>query len=285
MRVIANIVFLIENFILLIDTFIALIDLPSPVALYPLNKHFNTSDTSCHANPPGLPVGSHPAISDPGGPGHSSYEFAGKRHSYIQILPSIAMGSPRSITILGWIFHTGFSGPIVSYISGELGFGLWTTLPDTLTAKLSQHSDSPVSSNKVNLDSSWHYVGVSYDYPSGVLALWIDSVRVKETVVGKIQLATKGSLCMGACQGDEHYFKGRISCLQIYSKALSEDEVAVVKKRCSSEKTSKSTGLWSAPHNRIEWSRIFYFPQYPFSIKQQRTIKKLAEWGKYRENQ
>ena len=30
------------------------------------------------------------------------------------------------------------------------------------------------------------------------------------------------------------------------------------------------------PYNRIEQNRIFYFPQYPFTIKQQRTIKKLA---------
>ena len=43
---------------------------------------------------------------------------------------------------------------------------------------------------------------------------------------------TDAEIRIGARLGDGRYFKGKISCVQIYSKALSEAEVAAVKDRC-----------------------------------------------------
>ena len=43
---------------------------------------------------------------------------------------------------------------------------------------------------------------------------------------------TDAEIRIGAQLIDGRYFKGKISCVQIYSKALSEAEVAAVKDRC-----------------------------------------------------
>ena len=43
---------------------------------------------------------------------------------------------------------------------------------------------------------------------------------------------TDAEIRIGARLNDGRYFKGKISCVQIYSKALSEAEIAAVKGRC-----------------------------------------------------
>jgi hypothetical protein len=89
-----------------------------------------------------------------------------------------------------------------------------------------------LSSNQVGLQYSWHYVGMSYDHSTGVAALWVDGRKVDTLYIKGIELKTTGVIRLGAISSDDRYFRGRISCLQIYDEALKEAAVVSAKNRC-----------------------------------------------------
>ena len=72
----------------------------------------------------------------------------------------------------------------------------------------------------------------SLSLKTGVSSLWIDGKRVVKQDIGTFMIDTDAEIRIGARLNDGRYFKGNISCVQIYSKALSEAEVAAVKGRC-----------------------------------------------------
>ena len=52
---------------------------------------------------------------------------------------------------------------------------------------------------------------------------------VKSRNIGQIKLATQYPIRIGARDGDERRFAGKISCLQIYNKALDEQQIGNLK--------------------------------------------------------
>ena len=52
---------------------------------------------------------------------------------------------------------------------------------------------------------------------------------VKSRNIGQIKLATQYPIRIGARDGDERRFAGKISCLQIYDKALDEQQIGNLK--------------------------------------------------------
>lgn len=48
---------------------------------------------------------------------------------------------------------------------------------------------------------------------------------VKSRNIGQVDLATDQNIRLGACENDERYFEGKMSCLQIYDRALKEKEI------------------------------------------------------------
>lgn len=51
--------------------------------------------------------------------------------------------------------------------------------------------------------------------------------------MSRIYLATGYPVRMGAVTGVGQYFKGRVTCLQIYGMALTADEIPTIKKKCA----------------------------------------------------
>ena len=114
---------------------------------------------------------------------------------------------------------------------------------DTLYGRIisrNQETSNFLSSNRISLQYSWHYVGLSYDYSSGMAALLVDGIKVKTSYVGNIELNTKGMLRLGALSTDDRYFRGKISCLQIYDEALKESAVLQARNRCDKKGISKA---------------------------------------------
>ena len=52
---------------------------------------------------------------------------------------------------------------------------------------------------------------------------------VKSRNIGQIKLATQYPIRIGARDGDQRRFAGKISCLQIYNKALDEQQIGNLK--------------------------------------------------------
>ena len=51
--------------------------------------------------------------------------------------------------------------------------------------------------------------------------------------MGHIYLATQHPVRIGAVKGIPQYFRGRVTCLQIYGMALNPGQIATIKKKCA----------------------------------------------------
>ena len=103
--------------------------------------------------------------------------------------------------------------------------------------------------------NKWNQVGASYDNNTGVAQLWHDGKMVKSRNIGQVDLATDQNIRLGACDNDERYFEGKVSCLQIYDRALKEKEIGelrvcpkfLIRDQASKENASNKTdeGMYS----------------------------------------
>ena len=51
--------------------------------------------------------------------------------------------------------------------------------------------------------------------------------------MGHIYLATQHPVRIGSVKGIPQYFRGRVTCLQIYGMALNPSQIATIKKKCA----------------------------------------------------
>lgn len=75
---------------------------------------------------------------------------------------------------------------------------------------------------------------------------------VKSRNIGQIKLATQYPIRIGARDGDERRFTGKISCLQIYDKALDEQQIGNLK---------------SCPVKGMEWIFLKMFSCFARTVK------------------
>lgn len=218
--------------------------LPHPVGLYPLNGLYNTNDASCYGNLGGTGQDAQ-LVTGPFGQAGTAYEFSGIGTSYISIPQSKHLDAKNSITILVWIFQTGKAGSVIQYSNNNRGskyhasnsasMELRTSKTNSISMQFVKRSGQLVSSltdDTVILDNKWQYVGASYDRNSGTAKLWIDGKDVQQMNLGKLELRTDRDIQIGSGQGNGDSFEGRISCIQIYDRALTREEVTAVRNRC-----------------------------------------------------
>ena len=212
--------------------------LPYPVGLYPLNKLYNTVDASCYGNLGGIAKDVQ-LITGPFGKADTAYEFSGIGSSHITIPQSAHLDTKNSITILVWIFQTAQAGSVIQYLgNNNKGVGLYTLDSNSIMVQFLERSGESLSflrNHSVSLQNKWQYVGTSYNFNTGIATLWIDGIDVRQMNLGKVELSTDKDIRLGSGQGKGDSFEGRISCLQIYDKALTRDEVSAVRKRCFQE--------------------------------------------------
>lgn len=111
---------------------------------------------------------------------------------------------------------------------------MWLESPNKLVAKfenLASNLPYAIQSDKIRL-KTWNYVAATYDYLDGTAKLWIAGREVSRLKLGQFEIATQGDVRMGALVGDPNFYKGSISCVQIYNKSLTEQEINSVKDRC-----------------------------------------------------
>ena len=138
------------------------------------------------------------------------------------------------MTLLAWVFLENTDGPIFNYGVDFFGVHFWVG-GGYLFCEFPTRSGiylSPLHSGKLN-QGAWNFVGASYDYHSGVEKLWIEGKVCEEQNISTVELNTSGgSVRMGVLTGDDRFLKGRISCLQVYNRALTEREVRAVRGLC-----------------------------------------------------
>ena len=203
---------------------------PEPVAYFPLNAKYGTSDVKNRAaqgiaNDANLALG-------PRGEEGGSYEFSGHPSSYIEFSNSVggALDVRYSITILCWLYSDSQNGPIFNYkTSGNYGVHFWV-IEGKLFVRFNNRNYARTEALKhTSLLSGWTFVGASYDHSSGEAKLWVDGTAVQAKNVGAgYELGTQDNIRMGVRIGDARYFKGRITQMRVYDVALSQEHVLAI---------------------------------------------------------
>lgn len=198
--------------------------------MYPLNKRTRGKDISSSGNPEGELYGVRPAPGPDGLPDGSFY-FSGRKTSYIKFPNNGKLDSRYSLTLLAWVYPQG-SGPIFHFSPGGVRF--WVVRPNLLLVRFVRRTGRPTRQliSRRLIPRQWNYVGASYDEKTGIATLWRNSRPLKSVFIGRIRLATNRPVRMGSLPRDMRYFRGRISCMQVYSVPLSGPEIKRAEKVC-----------------------------------------------------
>ncbi|XP_074606932.1 uncharacterized protein LOC141859936 [Acropora palmata] len=229
----------------------ACVIVPQPVILFPLNAEYQTREIK-DRTVPGIPSGVRLAPG-PYGEEDGSFEFFGNANSFIEFpnSPGGALDVRYSMTILCWVYYDekgGPDGPIFNYYTGDrYGVHLWVV--NRLFYAYFNHDrayDSRTLLHHTSLAGGLKFIGVSYDNETGEIKLWAEEALKQTRNMGaNKQLGTQGSVRMGVRKDDERYFKGKISQLQIYNEALSQQQILKIATKPKGERNSVKPGFTS----------------------------------------
>ena len=203
------------------------------MAFYPLNVRYNSRDVSPSKNPQGHMANIRPAAG-PDGRNGGSFRFKGRSDSFIEFPNTGKLDAVNSITILAWINPDGPVGPIFNYKPDGFGVHVWMVRPTVLMARFvtrSKKFTTPVKTSKIR-PRVWNFVGATYDQRTGYAKLFVENREVARKRIGRIRLATNYPVRMGARRGDNRYFRGRITCVQVYGTALRPTQIRAAKQLC-----------------------------------------------------
>ena len=202
--------------------------------MYPLTLKTRGRDISLFGNPPGI-LRNVRLAPGPDGKPLGSYRFSGRSNSYIEFPNRGKIDTKRSITLLAWIYHEGRAGPIFNYKRDGWGVHFWMISPRTLFARFTKRRGrrftKAVLSRRVK-PREWQYVGATYNGRTGRAKLFVNRRFTASKYIGLIRLATNYPARMGARIGDRRYFRGRISCMQVYNTALTMRQIMRRRRRC-----------------------------------------------------
>ena len=243
--------------------------------MFPLNAEYQTRDIK-DRTAPGIPSGVSLAPG-PYGEEDGSYEFFGNASSFIEFpnSPGGALDVRYSMTILCWVYYDekgGPDGPIFNYnTGGRYGVHFWV-LNRLFYARFNDRAFLSLPFlHHTSLAGGWKFVGASYDNETGEIKLWADGAfkQTRRMRTG-VELGTQGSVRMGVRKNDIRYFKGKISQLQIYNEALSQQQILKLGTKPQGEKnlvqvrfrvTTRGQLLksWSAQSVGLEVSKLIRF--------------------------
>ncbi len=113
-------------------------------------------------------------------------------------------------------------GNLLSF-GGPEGHGLSISEDDKLTfSPVGQTPGAPLEGPKTDIDISnkWQYVAMTYDYTGGAGKVYIDGNEKNSVQIGKNIMKTDEDIEVGGGN-----FTGLISCLRIYDRALTRQEI------------------------------------------------------------
>lgn len=198
------------------------------LAIYPLAARTLGRDVSLSGNPAGILINVRPAPGPDRG-AKSSTRFFGRSNSYVNFPNKGRLDARYSITLLAWVYPEGRGGPIFSYGVDFSVVGS-NALSIGIRPRRRRVAITPLRSPAVLKPRQWNYVGASYDGSTGIVKLYLSGRVIAQRQMTKVQLATNNPARMGAI--NRHFFRGRVSCMQVYSGVLSIAQIIRRKTRC-----------------------------------------------------
>ena len=137
------------------------------------------------------------------------------------------------MTLLCWVYYNGKDGPLFNYrTTGRAGVHLWVKHGHLFVTFRNRHNSSINAPQHTDLAGGWKFVGATYDRSTGDAKLWVNGAVVQTLNIGAgLDLATQGNIRMGAKIGSDRYFKGRITQMQVYDKALTQEQIQVIQQQ------------------------------------------------------
>lgn len=210
-----------------------LFQVPDPVAFFPLNGAYGTNEIKGRAV-----QGRSNGVDRTYGPGRKilgSYQLHGTSDSYIEFTnaPGGILDVRHSMTILCWLRQQGTDGPIFNYGVNRSGVHVWVERGRLIAQFLERDYDHlPRLVSNTTLESTWMFVGASYNQSSGEAKLWIDGHESQSQNIGAgLELATQDSARIGALPYNGGYLKAKIGQLQLYNEALSQEQIQAKQKQ------------------------------------------------------
>lgn len=202
------------------------------MAFFPLTSKYGSRDISPTRNLPGKMAGVVPATGPDGQKG-GAFKFRGRPDSFIEFPNKGRLDTKDSITILAYV-NPETPGPIFNYDPKGFGMHLWMVRPNVLFARFVKRNKKftrPVATNRVK-PGTWNWVAATYDKNTGYARLYVDSRITAERNLGRLTLATNYPVRMGARVGDSQFFRGKITCVQVYKVALTGQQIRAARKSC-----------------------------------------------------
>ena len=202
--------------------------------MYPLNKRYRGFE-KLRRNPPAIL--SNVRLADgPDKQKRSAYEFTGRPDSYIKIPNAGRMDTRKAMTILIWALPKNRMGPLVQFARKGFAVRLWMMRRNMVFAEFvtrqTRRKKPYLASIKGVSPWKWNHFGMTYDKATRTATLFVNSKPVVRKKIGAIDLSTNHNVYLGARPGDKQYFRGRVSCLQFFDRALSSQQVAKMEKYC-----------------------------------------------------
>lgn len=205
------------------------------VAVYPLDATNGARDVSPTKNLPGKLSGVS-IVPGPDRQPNTALRFSGSPSSYIEFPNNGRLDTRRSITIVTWLFNEGRGGPVFQYNPKGQGVGLRIVGANRIAARIVDRKRTKsipvVTPKKVLKPRTWTYIGFTYDYTSGIVTLYVNAKPLVRRVVGRVELLTNKPVRSGSKKRRIRFFRGRLSCIQVYSRALTVSEITTVRTRC-----------------------------------------------------
>ena len=205
------------------------------VAVYPLDATSGARDLSPTKNLPGK-LSRVSIVQGPDGQPDTALRFSGSPVSYIEFPNNGRLDTRRSITCLVWVFNEGRGGTVFQYSRKGQGVGLKIIGSNQIEARIvSRRRTKNIAvrtPKKTFKPRTWTYIGFSYDYTVGIVKIYVNDKPVATRVIGRMELLTNRPARAGSTRRGRRFFRGRMSCMQVYSRALSDYEIATVKTRC-----------------------------------------------------
>lgn len=202
--------------------------------MYPFNKRYRGLE-KLGRNPPAV-LSNVKLARGPDKRKGGAFELTGRPDSYIRIPNAGRMDTRKAVTILVWVLPKNRMGPIVQFSSTGFAVRLWMMRRNMVFAEFVTRQSRKKKPYLASVNGvspwKWNLFGMAYDKVTGTATLFVNSKPVVRKKLGPFQLSTNHNVYLGARPGDKQYFRGRVSCLQFFDKALASHQVAKMGKNC-----------------------------------------------------
>lgn len=207
------------------------------MAFFPLRSKTGGKDIGPRKNHPARLVNTPYGKGPDGSPG-TSVKLKGRPDSYIEFPNRNGKLDPRrSMTFVGYVYPEEKPGPIFNYNTDGSGVEIWQKRPNILFVRYvtKKKKTKPLVSVKL-VRKVWNWIGTTYNHVTGEAKLYINSKPVSRRRIGaRLRLATTQPVRTGAIlgrKGNKRYFRGRVTCFQVYSKVLTVLQIRAARKLC-----------------------------------------------------